>query len=279
MRFNKLDKYYGMTLIDNMNNEIPGWKKSEEFLQKNKNVIIETGKDNTGNLYNPENYEYCLKKYRNSMDFITGDGGFDFSVNYNNQETIALRLIITQIAYAMAMQAQGGTFVLKVFDQFTHGSVDILYLLSSFYTQTYIFKPDTSRIANSERYIICKGFNVPDSNDIYDKFSAIIRELDGKNFDGCNLHRILDIDINYFFVKNIEEINAILCQKQISNILTTLQIIQNKEKRGEKPNTIKNKNIKKCIQWCVKHNIPHYKCGASSNIFMGNKPTNYFANR
>jgi 23S rRNA U2552 (ribose-2'-O)-methylase RlmE/FtsJ len=279
LRFNKFDKYYGMTLIDDSNNEIPGWKKSEEFLQKNKNVIIETGKDNTGNLYNPENYEYCLKKYRNSMDFITGDGGFDFSVNYNNQETIALRLIITQIAYAMAMQSQGGTFVLKVFDQFTHGSIDILYLLSSFYTQTYIFKPDTSRIANSERYIICKVFNVPDSNDIYDKFSAIIRELDNKNFNDCNLHRILDIDINYFFVKNIEEINAILCQKQISNILTTLQIIQNKEKRGEKPNTIKNKNIKKCIQWCVKHNIPHYKCGASSNIFMGNKQTNYFGNR
>ena len=213
------------------------------------------------------------------MDLITGDGGFDFSVNYNNQETLALRLIVTQIAYAMTMQAPGGTFVLKVFDQFTHGSVDILYLLSSFYTHTYIFKPDTSRIANSERYIICKGFNVPASNGIYDKFSTIIRDLNDKNFDDCNLHRILDIDINYYFVKNIEEINAILCQKQISNILTTLQIIQNKEKRGEKPNTIKNKNIKKCIQWCVKHNIPHYKCGSSSNIFMGSKPTNYFANR
>ena len=133
MRFDKNDKYYGMTLIDDKNTDVPGWKKTDTFLQKNPNVIIETGKDKTGNLFNPENYKYCIQKYKNSMDFITADGGFDFSINYNNQEALALRLIITQIAYAMAMQSKGGTFILKVFDQFTHGSVDILYLLSSLY--------------------------------------------------------------------------------------------------------------------------------------------------
>lgn len=276
LRFNKSDKYYGMTLLDNMNSEIPGWRKSEDFLRKNKNVIIETGEDNTGNLYNPENYKYCLKKYKNSMDFITGDGGFDFSVNYNNQETIALRLILTQIAYAFAMQAQGGTFVLKVFDQFTHGSVDILYLLSSFYTKTFIYKPDTSRIANSERYIVCKGFQVPSNDNIYNKFADILQVLNHDNLKHRNLYRILDININYYFIKNIEEINAMLGQQQISNILKTMRIINHKEKKGEKNNMTKNKNIKKCIQWCVKHNIPYYKCGTSSNVFMGNKPTNYF---
>ena len=64
MRFNKTDKYYGMTLIDNSNSDIPGWKKSDEFLEKNPNVIIESGKDGTGNLYNPENYKYCMEKYK-----------------------------------------------------------------------------------------------------------------------------------------------------------------------------------------------------------------------
>jgi len=267
LRFNKSDKYYGMTLIDDSNREIPGWKKSEDFLKKNKNVIIETGKDNTGNLYNPENYKYCLEKYKNSMNFITGDGGFDFSINYNNQETVALRLILTQIAYALAMQAPGGTFVLKVFDQFTQGSVDILYLLSSFYTKTYIYKPDTSRIANSERYIICKGYSVPSNNNIYNKFADILQVLNHDNLKNQSLYRILDVNINYYFIKNIEEINAILSHQQISNILTTLRIAQRKDK-VEKTNVIKSKNIKKCIKWCIKHNIPYYGCGLSSNIFM-----------
>ena len=144
------------------------------------------------------------------MDFITADGGFDFSINYNNQEALALRLIITQIAYAMAMQAKGGTFVLKVFDQFTHGSMDILYLLASLYEKTYIFKPNTSRIANSERYIVCEGYMPPKTNEIYNKFTAILQILNNINFKDIFIHRILDIDINYHFIKNVEEINAII---------------------------------------------------------------------
>ena len=36
-------------------------------------------------------------KYKNSMDVITADGGFDFSVDFNNQEQLAFRLILTQV--------------------------------------------------------------------------------------------------------------------------------------------------------------------------------------
>jgi 23S rRNA U2552 (ribose-2'-O)-methylase RlmE/FtsJ len=276
MRFNKNDRYYGMTLIDDDNEDIPGWKKTDAFLKKNPNVIIETGKDKTGNLYSPKNYKYCVEKYKHSMDFITGDGGFDFSINYNKQEALALRLIITQIAYAMVMQSEGGTFVLKVFDQFTHGSMDVLYFLSSFYSKTYIFKPNTSRIANSERYIVCQGYQPPQTPNIFHKFFNILQVLNNINFKDTFIHRFLDIKINYYFIKNVEEINAIIGQKQISNILSTLRIIQNKEKKGEKINAIKNKNIKNCIKWCVKYNIPHNKYGISTNIFMSNKQTNYF---
>ena len=101
-------------------------QQGELFLQKNQNIHIERGADNTGNLYNPENYKYCLKKHGNSMHFITGDGGSDFTINYNHQESLALRLILTQVAYAVGMQAKGGTFVLKMFDLFSKASIDIL---------------------------------------------------------------------------------------------------------------------------------------------------------
>ena len=48
LRNNNRDFYYGMTLISEDDN-IPSWKKSKHFLNKNSNVIIETGKDGTGN--------------------------------------------------------------------------------------------------------------------------------------------------------------------------------------------------------------------------------------
>ena len=78
IRNNLNDKYYGITLIDKFNKNIR-MEKSEKFLNTNKNVIIEKGISNDGNLYNPENFLDCYKKHANSMDIITGDGGFDFS--------------------------------------------------------------------------------------------------------------------------------------------------------------------------------------------------------
>ena len=39
----------------------------------------------------------------------------------------------------------------------------MLYLLTMLYDQVYYCKPHTSRYANSEKYIICKGFRLTDS--------------------------------------------------------------------------------------------------------------------
>ena len=67
------------------------------------------------------------------MDIITGDGGFDFSIDFSQQEKMAFRLIFTQVAYAITMQKYNGHFILKIFDIFDKASVDIIYLLSCFY--------------------------------------------------------------------------------------------------------------------------------------------------
>ena len=80
MRKNPNDVYYGMTLV-NSNSKCPGWKKSKTFLEENPNVIIEKGIDETGNLLSIENFKYCYEKYGGKIEFITGDGGVDFSEN------------------------------------------------------------------------------------------------------------------------------------------------------------------------------------------------------
>ena len=45
------------------------------------------------------------------MDFITGDGGFDFSVDFNSQEKHIADLLMAQVFYALIMQKKGGCFV------------------------------------------------------------------------------------------------------------------------------------------------------------------------
>lgn len=76
--------------------------------------------------------------------------------------------------YAIALQKQGGTFILKVFDIFAQATIDILYILSSLYEKCYIIKPNTSRNANSEKYIVCKLFKLNDTTTLINKLSAFL---------------------------------------------------------------------------------------------------------
>lgn len=267
LRFNNNDKYIGMTLIDSNNDNVPGWKKSSLFLRKNPNILIEKGGDDTGNLYSAINIDHCKNLYRGKMDLITADGGFDFSVDFNKQELLAMRLIFSEVMYAVVMQKTGGTFILKLFDTFLKGTVDIIFLLSCLYESVQIIKPNTSRIANSERYIVCTSFKGNISNELISKFRAILVILDNPKINTLTIGSLLDIPIPYYFKKKLEEINAILASQQIDNIQTTLRFIENKERKGEKIQQIKNANIQKCIAWCEVNNIPHNKTGTSGNIF------------
>ena len=250
LRNNQYDTYYGMTLIDD-NDDVPGWKKSQTFLNYHPNVIIEKGIDDTGNLLNRDNLEHCFKTYGNSMDLITADGGFDFSVDFNSQEVLSLKLIYAQICYAIAMQKVNGTFILKIFDLFTPCSIDILFLLSCLYKKVYITKPNTSRLANSEKYIICKHFKLEKSNNIIFEILKTFNYLNNSS----NISRLLNIDIPYYFITKIEEYNSLFGQNQIENISNTLNLIENY--RSDKIEILKKNNIAKCISWCQKYNLPY----------------------
>ena len=164
LRKNMNDKYYGMTLINN-DPGCPGWKKSHQFLEANKNVTIITGEDGTGNLLHKDNYTYCVNKFKHSMQIITADGGIDVSDDFNKQEELVSKLIVSEIIYAITMQKKGGHFVLKIFDIFSKLTIDILYILTRVYSEVYITKPFTSRLANSEKYIVCKNFLLDDNDD------------------------------------------------------------------------------------------------------------------
>jgi 23S rRNA U2552 (ribose-2'-O)-methylase RlmE/FtsJ len=256
---NENDIYTGITLIDDKNENIPGWKKSRDFLDNNTNVNIIKGADNTGDILNINNFWYCYTNYKNSMDFITADGGFDYSNNFNKQETVSINLILAQVIYAIGLQKPGGTFILKIFDIFTQATIDILYILSSLYEKCYIIKPNTSRNANSEKYIVCKLFKSMNTD-------ILISKLVSFNFGNTKtILRVLNIKIPYLYINKLEDINAILGQQQLENILYTLHLLDNS--KSDKLEVIKKNNIQKCIQWCIKNSLPYYKNINQSNVF------------
>jgi len=248
------DLYVGMTILEDTSDpNIPAWKKSTNFLKKNKNVFIECGSDNTGNILSLENFVYCSEKYESSVEFITADGGFDFSLDFNKQEINIAKLLFAQICFALTMQKKGGCFVLKIFDCFMQHTIDLLYFLSSFYERVAIIKPNTSRYANSEKYVVCKGFLFSKNHDFYPYLhSAFCKMVLEDNY----VHRFIECPISYIYLIKLEEYNAIFGERQIENIQYTLSLIENKSKQ-ERINTLINTNIQKCINWCIKYKIEY----------------------
>ena len=264
LRKNSNDKYYGMTLL-NSDINVPGWHKSQHFLNKNPNVFIEKGATEDGDLLHPNNIIEIYEKYKNSMDIITGDGGFDFSVDFNQQEKMSAKLIFAQICYALIMQKKGGHFILKFFDTFSRASIEMIYILNSFYENVYIVKPNTSRYANSERYVVCKNFKRNTTAEFVTSFHDILTYMSSN----CYIKQLLNIKIPYFFIIKMEEINAILGQQQLETIVNTLSLIQNNNKDiNNKIEQIITNNIQKCSNWCLKHNINYNKMISIKNTFF-----------
>jgi len=249
MRKNRQDTYYGMTLIDKKK-DIPLWNKCERNLMKDaSNIVIETG-DGTGNLYHLDNLLYVRNHYEHQMDFITADGGFDYSVDFNNQEESSLHLIFSEICFALMMQKKGGHFILKVFDTFHSSTLELIYLLTYLYEEVIVSKPMTSRPANSEKYIICTNFKMVSNIDsIKNRICQIYEEVQSKPYAS-----ILKAELPNLFLNKIREINSIFGQSQISTILSVLTYITD-EKKGEKMDQLRKSHMNKCIKWCKRNNM------------------------
>lgn len=284
---NKGDKYYGMTIEDPSDDNVPGWKKTQHFLRLNPNIELEKGIDGTGNLLDVNNFLYVAHKYRNTMDLVTGDGGFDFSDNFGGQEQSMVKLLFAQIVFALVLQKPGGSFVLKMFDCFLKPTTELLYLLSSSYENVYICKPNTSRCANSERYVVCVGFKGTDwikgteGSRLIEALERALSQICNINNERLHIKSIFSntreqsslgareqssldgVHIPIHYYNKIEECNCIIGQMQLENISETLSLMESKYK-SNKVNNYLRMNMQKCIQWCVKNNI-EYNTNANIN--------------
>ena len=171
----------------------------------------------------------------------------------NNTKCIDNKSILIQMCMALCIQCKKGIFIWKIGDCYSQLSLEILFFLSSFYERIYIMKPSFMDISKSEKYIVCKGFLYENSYSIYTYLHRFIKYIDtytyNKQNQKQNIYRFLNINIPYFFVSKLEEINCILGQIQLEQINYLLLLLCHKYK-DEKVQNIIIQNEQKCIEWC-----------------------------
>jgi len=151
---------YAMTLKPTKSN-IPGWRRSTHFLKKYPQVRLEYGADDTGDILKPTNQSWFSQRAKGAHLF-TADGGFDFSVDYTNQEKMAFPLLLSSFTIGLNTLNKGGTMIIKLFDIYGNATQDLILGSALLFDSFTIYKPATSRPCNSERYFIGKGYHGKD---------------------------------------------------------------------------------------------------------------------
>ena len=230
------------------------------LMRENKNDIIR----------NP----YILETQQPLLDFIYYEinsndiynGKVEFQENINiNMYTLYLVRILNDICLN---QNEKGICVIKLNVLYYKPVIDILYILSTLYEKCCIIKPITSNNINSEKYLVCKKFN----SKRQDGFKDQLLELTSKLNNTCDkknviVESIIDNNISCFFLTKLEECNVIIGHQQIEHFDKLITMAKSKNKE-EKMDSMKKINIQKCILWCEKYKLPHYKILEKNNIFL-----------
>lgn len=186
------------------------------------------------------------KKYAN---LVIADGE-NIWENKNNQEQESYKLLLGEILCALKVLEINGSFVLKIFDTFTIPTIKLVWLLTNFFEESYIYKPYFSRPNESEKYIICKNFKFNQNDKVLitsqNNLEIILKALN-TNYYLNNIIPNLDVPIellNIFKFINIKFVNT---QQIVINDI--VKYIKDNNYFGDKYHEYRNNQIEATKWW------------------------------
>nr|XP_015211232.1 PREDICTED: cap-specific mRNA (nucleoside-2'-O-)-methyltransferase 1 [Lepisosteus oculatus] len=185
----------------------------------------EGGVDGDGDITRPENISafrnFVLESTeRRGLHFLMADGGFSVEGQENIQEILSKQLLLCQFLTALSVVRTGGHFLCKTFDLFTPFSVGLVYLLYLCFDRVSLFKPVTSRPANSERYVVCRGLK-PGSDPVREYLFSVNLKLNQLRLSSSDVTEVVPLDIikgDTDFYQHMVRSNESHCAVQIKSL-------------------------------------------------------------
>lgn len=208
------------------------------------------------------NFAKEINKIKNQADLITGNCRLDLSLeNKLDQEQYSYELIFAEIVSALKHQKIHGHFVLRVFDTFTIVTLKMIYILTHFYEEVYVYKPYFSRPTSNEKYIICKNYK-----DINKKHITYLEMILDKMHTKEYIYDILpDIELPDEFVRLFTYINLKLVNIQQIVLNEMITFINENNYYGDKYHKYRENQINATKWWSRLFYAP------SKNLYDKNK--------
>lgn len=167
----------------------------------------------------------CVKAFgADKADVVTADGGIRTAeLDFEEEKETGL-LKTSELITALSIQKTGGSLVWKLFDTCTRLSADLLWLIKQYYEEVNLYKPETSRPANSERYVVATGFKGINR----DEMSALhkIIEDSKKYIVSFVSEEVRNSDDYQNFVRELKVFNGRLMTNQYKKIKEIINFIK-----------------------------------------------------
>jgi hypothetical protein len=238
--FNVVDKENQKILIINDNNE-----EQAVVLYRNKFFEKISKKDK---IY--KKYELGIK-----ADLI-------ISHEKPQNENTFIEILIDQIKKIIETQQTNGNLILRVYDTFTLPTIKLLYLITSLYKRSYLYKPFFSRPSDSEKYIICKNFDGKNTTKIINCLEKILTLTQTNNFIS-DIFLDMNIPQDFLDIFKFTNIKLVNQEQIIDNEI--IKYIQGNNYFGDKYHEYKNYQIEATNWWKSIFYPP------SNNLYIENK--------
>jgi len=177
---------------------------------------------------NIRSFSHELPKKIGYINFYTGDGKIETS-DYAEEEKTNIRILYGQILCCLKILQPGGHAVIKMFTTFETPTICILYLMRLLFWELYIFKPKTSRGANSEVYLIAKDYRGITPS----VMSKLLNWFDGVSDEVIQNYGIFKYDeIDDSFIDQIIELSIVLAKSQKKHLDRNFEIYKKYAENG-----------------------------------------------
>jgi len=227
-------------------------------------VFLVYGEDQAFVLFRDKFYDKESKKDKIYNKYKKGiNADVIVSNKASNTENDFVEILIEQIKNILESQNKNGHLVLKVYDTFTTPTLKLLYLITSMYSESYIYKPFFSRPSDSEKYIICKNFiNASTSKKLIDNLEKIMKEKKENISD-----IFLDVELPKEFIDLFKFSNVKLVNQQQILINEIVKYIKDNNYFGDKYHNFRTTQIE-ATQWWATNFFP-----PSNNLYKTNRET------
>lgn len=205
------------------------------------------GEDYDGDILKESNLRsliaYC--KSLGAVNLVTGDGSIDCLDQPENQEEFVSKLHMAEFIASLAILANNGSMLIKMFTFYELSSISMLYILNCCFQELHIFKPATSKEGNSEVYVIGLGYKK-------DVLSDKIIEKMIINFKDDSKSLLLLDAIPEEFQKQVVEAARLFMNLQVG-------VIEGNIRSFKKYDKMENERIRMMKQLIVEEYVKLYK--------------------